>query len=226
MKTLPILIMLCASLALAGDAPPKAHADVYDREGNIYMKGTDGQELQLTTSGKDSHATLSQNGQQVIFVRRVQELKDNPLGVAEDDAAMLYASWSPDEIWTMDIQDKKPKVLRKSTYEKEPKKCTGWFYDLNFSPDGKTIYYACQPGSPSTGAIHAMSFDGTDDRWLCWGQSVDVVGGDKSDKYYGHLVVSRKADDGAYDISMLMTPDGKEIEKISEAFWKSHQKVK
>ena len=216
-----IFLMMIASISLAGDVLPR----VYDRDGNIYMKGQDGQEVQITASGKDSHAALSPNGKQIVFVRQVQELKDNPLGVPEDDAAMMYASWSPCEIWTVDIKDK-PKILRKSTYEKDPKKSTGWFYDLNFSPDGKTIYYACQPGSPTTGAIHSMNSDGSSDHWVCWGQSVDIVG-DKSDKYYGHLVVKRKADDGAYDISVLMTPNGKEIEKISEEeFWKTHQKVK
>jgi Tol biopolymer transport system component len=227
MKAVRLLIItLCASFALAGDAPlPKAQAKVYDRDGNIYMTGQDGKELQLTALGKDSHAVLSPNGHQVVFVRQVRELKDNPMGFPADDAAIMYAAWSPDEIWTMDIKDRQPTVLRKSIYEKDPKKCTGWFYDLNFSPDGKTIYYACQPGSPTTGAIHTMNSDGTGDRWVCWGQSVDVVG--DGSKYHGYLVVVRKADDGAYDISVLMTPAGKEIERISEEdFWKTHQKVK
>ena len=221
MKTLPILIcLLITSSVYAGEIQSR----VYERGSNIYLM-SDGKEVQLTALGKDSHAVLSPDGQQVVFVRQVQELKDNPMGFPEDDAAMLYAAWSPYEIWTMDIKGKKPKVLRKSHYEKDAKKSTGWFYDLNFSPDAKTIYYACQPGSPGTCAIHSMNSDGTDDKWVCWGQGVDVVGGKTSDKYYRHLVVERKADEGAYDITVLMSPNGKEIEKISDDFWKTHKKV-
>lgn len=223
MKSLPLLIFpLIALIVCAGEVQPR----IFERGSNIFLM-SEGKEIQLTTSSKDSHAVLSPNGTQIVFVRRMQELKDNPLGVPEGDAAMLYAAWSPYEIWTMDIKDKQAKVLRKSTYEKDPKKCTGWFYDLNFSPDGKIIYYACQPGSPTTCSIHAMDADGTNDRWICWGQSVDVVCGERSDKYYGHLVINKKADDGAYDITVLMAPNGKEIEKISEEeFWKTHKKVK
>ena len=228
MKTLYLSVLLFASLFVhASEGQPKDRLKVFELDGNIYLAGGDGKKVQLTTSGKDDHPILSPNGQQVIFVRQVQALKDNPWGMPEDDAEMMYAAWSPDEIWTMDIKDKQPKVLCKSTYEgRDAKNHTGWFRGLKFSPDGKTIYYVCQPCCPTTWAVHAMRSDGTGDRWVSWGEKVDVVGGDKSDKCYGYLVVERKADDGAYDITVLLAPDGKKIAKISpEEFWKTHEKV-
>lgn len=214
MKTLYLSILLFASLFVhAGAGQSQDQLEVFERDGNIYLM-SNGKEVQLTTSNKDSRAVLSPDGRQVVFVRQVQALKDNPWGDMEDDAALMYTDWSPDEIWTLDIKDKEAKILRKSTYERDAKKCAGWFRGLKFSTDGKTIYYVCQPCCPTTWAVHAMRSDGTGDRWVSWGEKVDVVvGGDKADQYYGYLVVERKATDGAYGISVLMTPDGKEIEK-------------
>lgn len=159
----------------------------------------------------NSEAVLSPDGSQIIFIKQIKELKDNPAGIPEDDGAIVYQHWSPDEIWVMDSQSKEEKVLVKSHYGANAKENRGWFSDLNYSPDGKKIYYVCQPGSPTTHAIRSVNSDGTEDKWITWGESVDVIGGNESDEYFGSLIIERKAEDGAYDVYSLMTPEGAEI---------------
>ena len=81
----------------------------FERDGNIYVKDQKGKELQLTFLRKDTSPVLSPNKKQVIFVRRIEELKNNPWGDPANDAALMYMCWSPDEIWTVDSDEKIPK---------------------------------------------------------------------------------------------------------------------
>ena len=191
----------------------------YLNEGNIYFVDKEGKERQFTVLGKDSEMILSPNKKQIVFVRQVQELKDNPYGIPETDAEIEYGNWSPYEIWTIDVNNGESKVLLKSYYKKgvDTKENRGWFYSHDFSPDGNKLYYACQPGCPTTHAIHSVNADGTEDKWLHWGESVKVIE-DKEEEYCGYLIVRRGADDGAYDITVIMTPEGKEIGLFEEIY--------
>jgi tetratricopeptide (TPR) repeat protein len=195
-----------------------AFGKVYINNGNIYFVNEKGKEIQYTSSGKDKEVILSPNKKQIVFVRQVEELKDNPLGIPENDAEIAFYNWSPYQIWTINIEEGKPQVLLKSYYKGSAKKENrGWFHGLSFSPDGKKIYYVCQPGCPTTHVIHSVNFDGTGDKWLHWGESVKVIK-DKESKYYGYLIVERKADDGVYDIPVVLTTEGKEIGRYEEIF--------
>jgi len=178
---------------------------------------------------------LSPDGKQLICVKQVARLKDNPSGIPEDDASMMYTAWSPMEIWTAKPDGSEARLLLRSRYTGNSREDRGWFSDLNFSPDSKKIYYVCNPACPTTNAIHSVNRDGTDDRWICWGNSVDVVGGKPGDRWYGYLVVEQK-NIGSDDIPVLIAPEGSEkvilptldkfVLQALKVFWKEHTKVK
>ena len=207
----------CARMYPDARGAARGAAFVSAAAGNVCVVYSDGSLRRVTNSGRDHGPALAPDGKQVVFVRQVAEFADNPLGVPEDDAAMLYACWSPYEIWCADLDAGTVAVLLRSQYASgvDRKENRGWFYDLGFAPDGRTLYYACQPACPTTNAIRAVDRDGSNDRWLCWGQSVEVIDDDASDPYFGCLRVEYD-EDGPYDIGVILSPGGHELARVRE----------
>ena len=186
---------------------------VFVENNNIYFVDERGRRIQLTSSGKDGDAILSPNKKQIIFVRQAEKSKDSSY-----------------EIWVVDKNEKKPKILIKNKHKSRGQgENAGWLLNLSFSPDGKKIYYVCRSASPTINAVRSVNSDGTGDKWIHWGESVTGIGGAPTDKYYGYLLVKRRAEDKIYEnVYAVMTPEGKEVELIGALdkwFWEKHQKV-
>ena len=113
--------------------------------------------------GREYGAVLSPDGKQLVYVKQVARLEDNPWGEPADDMAMVYMAWSPDEIWTAEPDGSEARPLVKSVDE-EGSYRGGWFSRLHFSPDSRKIYYNCNPSSPTDLAVRSVNRDGTDNQ--------------------------------------------------------------
>ncbi len=183
--------------------------------GNIYYKQETGKKMQLTRSGKDRAAVLSPSGQYVAFIRKSSKPADypaeNPNGYSQDE---LLA----DQIWVVDLSMRKERLLVEDQAADEPAKAISHIEDnsLKFSLDGKKLYFIISAWVTS-GAVHAVSLDGSGERFVTAGNSVDVV--PSGGEYRGHLIVRQHRyfiGGGSYDWLWLFDPDGKEIAPVGE----------
>ena len=204
---------------------------VFVKNGNIYLI-KDGETIQITNNGKDSAPVLSPDGRQIVFIRQVQAFENNPFGLPPTDAGITMGYWSPYEIWTVYLDEMTPKVLIKSHYNpKNSKENIGWFTNIIFSPDSKKIYFDGFPGTATTYTIHCANRDGTEERWIHYGNLVNIIN-NKNDPYYGYLLIQKRSPYGAYEEFAVITPEGKEIEtfpideedKYIKEFWRKHEK--
>jgi len=205
---------------------------VFVKNGNIYLI-KDEETIQITKSGKDSAPILSPDEKQIVFIRQVKPLEDNPYGLPPTDAGITMGNWSPYEIWTVYLDEMVPRVLIKSHYHdiKNIKQDIGFFMDIIFSPDSKKIYFDGLPGTATTYTIHCANRDGTEERWIYYGKLVDIIK-NKDDPYYGYLLIQKRSPHGAYDEFAVITPEGKVVETFPiddegeyiKEFWRKHRK--
>jgi len=165
--------------------------------GNIRLTTESGEEIQITDSGRDYSPTISPSGTKVFFIRLARDPADNPAGIPPNDAAIRYQNWSPFDIWVKNLLTGEEKEFLRSKYypdapiDEQAKKNRGWFSNLQFSPDGERMYYMCSTGSPTTSAVHSVNIDGTDDRWLTFALTMDVID-NPGHEFHGHLKVVRR----------------------------------
>jgi hypothetical protein len=181
----------------------------FEREGNIYIKNADGKVQSLTNTGKDSQPCLSPDGKTVVFVRATDEnISDEPLPTYGE----------VNEIWSINRETKQEKLLICGKKGDNPTNTLSSLRSPQFSPDGKRIYFMSSAWVTSA-AIHVMNSDGTEERFLTDGNSLEVLQETDDGEYNGYLIVEKHKyflGGGSYDWHWLVTPDGEEVGPISE----------
>lgn len=219
--SLIFLVLFCISAAVRAEVMPDPEPD--DSAGEDSSGGV----------GRESGAVLSPDGKQLVYVKQVARLEDNPWGEPADDMAMVYMAWSPDEIWTAEPDGSEARPLVTSRDE-EDRYQGGWFSRIHFSPDSQKIYYNCNPCSPTSLAVRSVNRDGTDNQLFTYGSIAGVVGGEETSRWHGYVLVM-KGNVGSEDIPTLVAPWGSEgvvIPTLADYrhqaiadFWKDHPKV-
>ena len=190
-------VLALAALLLA--AAPGAAQTVSADHGNVVLSRPGAAPVRLTTSGRDRDPALSPDGRSVAFVRG-------------GDGARPDAS----ELWIVAVGGGGERRLLPERPSDEPRENLTGFDNPQFSPDGRTIYVLTAAWVTS-GAVHAVEPGTGRVRYVCPGNSLEVV---PRGEYAGHLVVSQHryfVSDGSYDWYWLLTPDGREVGPLGES---------
>jgi len=177
----------------------------FEREGNIYIKNAEGKVQALTNTGKDFQPCLSPDGEIVVFVRSIDENISTELDIICN------------EIWSINVETKQERLLICGKKDDDLTNNLSNLRSPQSSPDGKRIYFMSSAWVTSA-AIHVMNSDGTEERFLTGGNSLEVLQETDDGEYNGYLIVEKHKyflGGGSYDWHWLVTPDGEEVGPIS-----------
>ena len=212
------ILFLSVSIALGQES--KSATDINKvavKNGNIYFSADGKNQEQLTNTGKDRSPVLSPDKKSIVFIRK----SDRKVYLVTGDGDYSTKEHFADQLWTIDINDKKEKMLVKDWNPDidDPNrnlnvpdiltKVISTIYDDSpqFSPDGNRIYFRTDAWSTS-GAIHSVNMDGTNEHFVVAGNSLEVI---NSGRFKGDLIVQQHryfAGCGSYDWFWLFSPDG------------------
>jgi hypothetical protein len=176
------------------------------REGNIFLS-RDGVEKQLTSSGRDSDPILAPDGKWVMFVREI----DGEL-IATGSSA---EGEPPAELWQIGVNGKDPSRLIRTRADADPKKLIAAFQNIQFSADGRLVYFVT-PAWATSGAVHVVDTTSGRERFVMPGNELEVI---HSGEYRDHFLVNQHRyflGPGSYDWFWLFRPDGTEVGPVGE----------
>jgi hypothetical protein len=137
--------MLAAVLALLGTSAAFGAPSVAVKNGNIVLV-QDGQERQLTRSGKDASPALSPDGKWVAFTRIGNPASTGSQGDCKSGA-------QADELRRIAVDGTGEELLVRGRDSKEPKQSICDFSSKQFTSDGRTIYFL-SPAWAVSAALH------------------------------------------------------------------------
>jgi len=182
------------------------------KDGNIFLRSSEGEAKQLTTSGRDSAPVLSPDGRWIVFVRALPG-KTISTGSGVKDAA---------ELWQISASGKEPTLLVSPREAEKPVEEGGNMENVianldyvQFSSDGRYVFFVT-PAYATSGAVHVVDTTNRKERFLMAGGGLEVI---HSGKYRDCLLVWQHryfVVGGAYDWFWLFRPDGKEIGPVGE----------
>ena len=175
------------------------------KDGNIQFTDKSGRTTALTSSGRDSSPLLAPDGKWVAFVRKIDGKK---IATGSDEV-------DPAELWQVRVDGKEPTLLVRCRESQKTESLIGGFETLQFSPDGKLLYFVT-PAWATSGAVHVVDTTNRKERFLFAGNNVKVV---PSGEYKGCLLVQQHryfVGGGSYDWFWLLRPDGKEVGPVGE----------
>jgi len=175
------------------------------KDGNIQFTDKSGRTTALTSSGRDSSPLLAPDGKWVAFVRKIDGKK---IATGSDEV-------DPTELWQVRVDGKEPTLLVRCRESQKTESLIGAFETLQFSPDGKLLYFVT-PAWATSGAVHVVDTTNRKERFLFAGNNVKVV---PSGEYKGCLLVQQHryfVGGGSYDWFWLLRPDGKEVGPVGE----------
>jgi hypothetical protein len=188
MMLLWLSFIYVSSFALAGQ--------VTEKQGNLYYHSDQGNEQQLTSSGKDKQPVLSPDGQTIAFVREV-----------ENQAT---------ELWLMDASGNNARAIVLNHDDEDIKKNLTEINNPLFTLNSKAVYFQTAAWATS-GAIHLIDLSTNKQHFVTDGNSLELV---SLGKYKGYLIVTKhkyyKKMDGSYEDFCLVSPKGKEIKSLGE----------
>ncbi len=176
-------------------------AQVFEKQGNVFLQAETGGVKQLTRLGQDAQPVLSPDGKLIVFVRKLA--RSNPLIAEEQDNAL----------WVMDATGENVRLLLSPHEDENPQKNLTDFSHPLFSLDGASLYFNCAAWVTS-GAIHRWDWATQRPYFITDGDSLDIV---PAGRYKGYLVVFKhkyRKSGGANDAYWLVSPQGKEIRRI------------
>lgn len=153
---------------------PSAFAlDTTVQGGNIYLSQGNSPKVQLTANGKDRSPVLCPDRQCVVFIRKSSQSIDYP---AENLDGYSKYELLADQIWIVDSANKKEQMIVADKVSDNPRKQIAHVYDdsLKFSPDGKILYFITS-ASVTSGAVHAVKIDGSNEHFIDGGNSIEVI---------------------------------------------------
>ena len=149
-------------------------------------------------AGKATQAALSRSSRQTVYVRRV--------------AGTAPAT----ELWWSGGPGQPPQRLLQGRAHADLKHALVGFNNPVFAADGQAVYVMTQAWATSN-AIHRVDLVTRRVRFVAAGNSVQVV---PSGRWAGHLVVMKHkyaARGGALDHYWLLTPGGREVQKVGRS---------
>lgn len=206
MKQKSIIARAIAVLATLFQFAIAAEPVVEAKDGNIFLRSSDGTAKQLTQSGLDSAPVLSPDGRWIVFVRALPG-KTIETGSGDVDAT---------ELWQIRADGKEPTLLVPPRAAEDPRNLIASFRDVNFSVDGRHVFFVT-PAYATSGAVHAVDTTNRKRRFIMPGSGVEVV---PSGEYKDCLLVEQHRyfiGGGSFDWVWLFRPDGKEIGPVGES---------
>ncbi|PZR71876.1 MAG: hypothetical protein DLM73_14610 [Chthoniobacterales bacterium] len=194
-----------ASALLFALALPALAQSVSVKDGNIQFTSKAGQTTALTSSGRDSDPVLAPDGKWVVFVRKVDGKK---IATGSDEV-------DPTELWQVRADGKEPTLLLRCREAKEPNQLIAAFQSLQFSTNGKLVYFVT-PAWATSGAVHVVDTTNRKERYVFPGNDLKIV---PSGEYKDCLLTQQHRyfiGGGSYDWFWLMRPDGKEVGPVGE----------
>jgi len=179
---------------------------VHEKGGNIYFTDSAGQEIQLTSTGRDTSPSLSPNGRLIVFVR-TNTYEKIDAGVGEVDHT---------ELWVVNLGDKKSERVLGSRDAANPKEILAGFADPQFSNNSKDIYFLSAAWATS-GAVHRLDLQTKEERFISSGLNFEVI---RKGRFKGNLRINKHKyykEGGSYDCDYIVTPNGKEIKIIEDS---------
>jgi hypothetical protein len=196
--SLPLLGLVALSMPAFGQT-------VAVTEGNIQFTDKAGKTTALTSSGRDSNPLLAPDAKWVAFVRKVDGKK---IATGSDEV-------DPSELWQVRVDGKEAILLLKCRESEKPESVIAAFENLQFSTDGKLIYFVT-PAWATSGAVHVVDTTNRKERYVFPGNDLKSV---PSGEYKDCLLVQQHRyfiGGGSYDWYWLLRPDGKEIGPVGE----------
>jgi hypothetical protein len=175
-------------------------ATVFERSGDIYFSNGSGVERRLTSTGGNTQPTLSGDGLWVAYVH-----------VLKPSAPPL--EFGASELWLTRADGQENRRLVASSANEDPKQNLSYQSHPAFSPSGKILYFMATAWATSD-AIHSLDIASGQERFVCDGNSLEVVPGGR---FSGYLMVQKhkyRPSGPAYDDYWLVTPLGKEIRRL------------
>jgi len=210
------IFFFMSQVALASDTP----LYVFVKEGNIYYEPSVGKRIRLTARNIDSSPILSPDRHVIAFVRRSKKVIPNECASFADSGSK-YGS----EIWIFDVETRKERLLVTNNFDcNNPEKLIVDPKYLQFSPDGKTLYFVTSAWVTS-GAVHAVNSDGNGLRFVIPGSSLEVI---PKGEYKGYLIVNQHRyflGGGSYDWYWVFSPNGKEEGPLGSEIEKSQRDI-
>ncbi len=195
---------------------------VYEQNGNIYY--SQGPEsVQLTSSGIDRAPVLSPDNKTIAFIRKSKKKAYITVGGEEDYAPEDLLA---DQVWVVGIGGKNEKILVRDRNPDEQRDREWKGEDviahiddnsLRFSPEGEKLYFISSAWMVS-GAVHCTNVDGTGERFVTDGNSLEIV---PKGKYKGHLIVQKHKyylAGGSYDWLWLDKESARHISRYAYCY--------
>lgn len=175
------------------------------KDGNIQFTDQTGKTTAVTSSGRDSNPLLAPDGKWIAFVRKVDGKK---IATGSDEV-------DPAELWQVRVDGKEATMLVRCRESEKVESLIGGFDSLQFSPDGKLLYFVT-PAWATSGAVHVVDTTNRKERYLFPGNNLKVVA---AGEYKGCLLVQQHRyfiGGGSYDWFWLLRSDGKEVGPVGE----------
>jgi len=193
-------------IALLLIVPPVFGQSVQVIGGNVFYKSSGGQiATRLTTTGNDREATLSPDGQKVAFLRKTSD----SIGSASGLQLAL-------DVWIVGVDGNDVRRLLQAREDKDPERTLAGLTNLQFSADGRTLYFVGAGWATSWG-VHAVDVATGRDWFVAAGDSVEVI---RSGGYVGDLVIRqgrhRPNGGGMYDLILVVDPHGRDVAVVGE----------
>jgi len=175
------------------------------KDGNIQFSDGSGKTTALTSGGRDSNPVLAPDSKWVAFVRKVD---GNKIATGSDEV-------EPTELWQVRVDGKELSMLVRCRESKKMESLIGGFENLQFSADGKLLYFVTAAWVTS-GAVHVVDTTNRKERYVFPGNDIKVV---KSGEYKDCLLVQQHryfVGGGSYNWYWLLRADGKEVGAVGE----------
>jgi hypothetical protein len=158
--------------------------------------------LRVLTECPDNQIQTSPDGKWIVFVKPGYGPKIET--ASGDDVA-------PTELWQKGAQGKTETLLVKCRNSDEMALVTAGFWNLQFSTDGKLVYFST-PARATSPAIHVVDTTTCKEHFVIDGwldRVASTLDGDR-------LIVSRRAYDdiGVYHDIFMVTPEGKLVGRL------------
>jgi hypothetical protein len=181
----------------------------------------DGPLIHLPNFKPIKYPVVSPDKTQIVFIREVKECP-----YTSDTGWFVF---DYDEIWAMDANGLNQRRLIVNNYldmlDDDGKLVLsrmndflGSFGPVYFSPDSKHIYFLCQ-NSASNAILYTANVDGSSIKKLGYAHGLaGIIGGSPQSQHYGCIVayMKKSVEGQPYKwVTVLLSPDGKEIKEIS-----------
>ena len=189
-------------LLLFSAAASASEPEAFERQGNIFYRGSDGGVSQLTRGTSFGEPRLSPNGRTVAFIR-------------QDSYPTEEGELGATSLWIADLTRQTVRSLLRSRPSKDVAQDLTSFGKPIFSLDGGFVYIAAQAWATST-AIHQVNVSTGKTRFVVAGSLRGVL---RNGPFRGFLVVNQHRyhpapDFGSYNPDFIVRPDGKEILRV------------